>query len=73
MSETEDMETLTDELVQPLCRSLKTKIFSSLYVFVFRSMFVHLMKLWGLVVGVVCLEEGVRVPSSCSLRVSMVE
>lgn len=34
---------------------------------------VYLMKLLGLVVGVVCLEEGVSVPSSCSLSVSMVE
>ncbi len=40
----------------------------SLYVFV-----QYLMKLLGLVVGVVCLEDGVSVPSSCSLRVSMVE
>lgn len=34
---------------------------------------VYLEKLLGLVEGVVCLEEGVRVPSSCSLSVSMVE
>lgn len=34
---------------------------------------VYLMKLCGLVVGVVCLDDGVRVPSSCSLSVSMVE
>lgn len=33
----------------------------------------HLNRLRGLVVGVVCLEEGVSVPSSCSLRVSMAE
>lgn len=33
----------------------------------------YLMKFLGLVVGVVCLEEGVSVPSSCSLSVSMVE
>lgn len=33
----------------------------------------YLMKLCGLVVGVVCLDDGVRVPSSCSLSVSMVE
>ena len=33
----------------------------------------YLMKLLGLVVGVVCLEEGVSVPSSCSLRVSILE
>lgn len=31
----------------------------------------HLNKLRGLVVGVVCLDEGVSVPSSCSLSVSM--
>ena len=33
----------------------------------------YLMKFLGLVLGVVCLEEGVSVPSSCSLSVSMVE
>lgn len=33
----------------------------------------YLTTLRGLVVGVVCLEEGVRVPSSCSLSVSMAE
>lgn len=33
----------------------------------------HLNRLRGLVVGVVCLEEGVSVPSSCSLSVSMAE
>lgn len=37
------------------------------------SLHVYLIKLRGLVVGVVCLEEGVSVPSSCSLSVSMVE
>ena len=33
----------------------------------------YLKELWGLVAGVVCLDGGVMVPSSCSLSVSTVE